>query len=233
MKPPLDDQAAPSEPAGRDAPAGTRPDAAESSPPRDGDTGMAATDPLLHEVAEPRHPRAEGDPIDTPRAFLGDNASFYDENWRWMDWRGSRVSRNRAAVFGFGFWLAYRRMYRLAALQLVWIGLVAAGLAAGVSPWPLLVLHLLLAWQLGRYGNWFYYRHFIGTAQRIYRRHTEPEDRERELRAAGGTDWRGVAALAAVSLLLAVLAFAYVPRVVGDDPAEDTVRALTDGAGSL
>lgn len=153
---------------------------------------------------KPRHPRGEGEAIDTPRAFLGDNATYYDEKWRWMDWRGARTSWNAAAAVGFGFWLAYRRMYGLAAIQLVWLSVLVLMYAVGF-PWFMpLVLHGLVAWQFGRFANWIYYQHFIRVAQNVYKRYTGPNDRETQLRAAGGTNTTAPFVLGVLSIAVIV-----------------------------
>ncbi|WGF86843.1 DUF2628 domain-containing protein [Marinivivus vitaminiproducens] len=153
---------------------------------------------------KPRHPRGEGEAIDTPRAFLGENATYYDEKWRWMDWRGARTSWNAAAAGAFGFWLAYRRMYGLASIQLGWLAVLVLMYAVGFPWFVPLVLHALVAWQFGRFANWIYYQHFIHTAQKVYKRYTGPDERERQLRAAGGINTTAPAVLAALSLAIVV-----------------------------
>ena len=51
-------------------------------------------------------------PLDSTKTFVGTNGTYYDERWRFMEWRGRRRSWNWAAALSFGGWLAYRRMYR-------------------------------------------------------------------------------------------------------------------------
>ena len=166
-----------------------------------------------------RHPRSEGEPIDTPRAFIGEHASFYDEKWRWMEWQGRRTSWNPAAALALGFWAAFRKLYGLAASQLVWVALVGAWLASG-GPWlPLVVMHLVLALLLGWYGNWLYYRHFLFVARRAYAGQDTAQGRERALRAAGGTSSRAVVVLSLASAAVALGAALLIGEILPLDPA--------------
>ena len=57
-------------------------------------------------------------PLDSTKTFVGPNGTYYDERWRYMEWRGRSRSWNWAAALSFGGWLAYRRMYAAAALYL-------------------------------------------------------------------------------------------------------------------
>jgi hypothetical protein len=157
-----------------------------------------------------RHPRNEGEPIDTPRAFIGEHASFYDEKWRWMEWQGRHTSWNAAAALALGFWAAFRKLYGVAAGQLAWVALVAAWLASG-GPW----LPLLLGW----YGNWLYYRHFLHVARRAYAAEATAAGREQALRAAGGTSSRAVVALGLASAAVALAAALLIGEVLPVEPA--------------
>ena len=59
-------------------------------------------------------------PFDSTKTFVGPNGTYYDERWRWMEWRGKRRSWNWSAALTFGGWLAYRRLYALA--RSIWAG---------------------------------------------------------------------------------------------------------------
>ena len=63
-------------------------------------------------------------PIDLAKTFVGPNGTYYDERWRWMEWRGRDRSWNWSAALTFGGWLAYRRLYVLATVYLGWVGLL-------------------------------------------------------------------------------------------------------------
>ena len=155
-----------------------------------------------------RCPAPAGEPdgdqsFDTPRAFLGPNASYYDERWRWMDWTDRRSSWNWSAALGFGAWLAYRRMYGPAAVAVAWQIL---GVALALASFPVAILAVVqgaIAASLGFYGNTMYLRHFHRRAGAVLARHRGAAARERALARAGGTS--PLAALAAVLIVLLAL----------------------------
>jgi len=95
-------------------------------------------------------------PIDSSKTFVGPNGTFYDEAWRWMDWRGAKRSWNWSAALSFGHWFAYRRLYGHAGAYVVWLVCLAAALVnnlhVGVVA-GLLILSLIL---VGFYTNTLY-----------------------------------------------------------------------------
>ena len=99
-------------------------------------------------------------PIDSSKTFIGPNGTFYDEAWRWMDWRGKKRSWNWPAALTFGHWFAYRRLYRYAALYVLWLAALAAALVNNVHVG--LVAGLLILGQIasGLYGNILYFGAF-------------------------------------------------------------------------
>jgi hypothetical protein len=147
-------------------------------------------------------------PIDSAKTFIGPNGTYYDDHWRWMDWMGRSRSWNWAAATTFGGWLAYRRLYRLAALHLAWLGLLLAAALHGV-PLPLIGSLLIAgAVVLGLYGNTLYFRRFKRAAVDVAQRHAEHRARLEALAAAGGTSQRAVWTLAGAGALVAILVVA-------------------------
>ena len=101
-----------SKPRQRDQPAIVRPTGAPGAPSR-GRSGACAG-----RRRPPRPIPAIVDPLQpaccrwTPtKTFVGPNGTYYDERWRWMEWRGRSRSWNWSAALTFGGWLAYRRLY--------------------------------------------------------------------------------------------------------------------------
>ena len=133
------------------------------------------------------------------KLFIGPNATWYDDRWRWMDWRGRRRSWNWAAASTFGTWFGYRRMYGWLLAQalcvLSAVGLILIGLPL-LIPLAVLVVASALA---GLYGNHLYLRHFRRHAGRIAELHDDHEDQIRAVARAGGVDrrmaWLGPALL--------------------------------------
>lgn len=153
-------------------------------------------------------PQPDGEivlPIDFAKTFIGRNGTYYDERWRWMDWLGRNRSWNWAAATTLGGWLAYRRLYRLAALHLAWLGLL---LALALNGAPLLLVGILLVSGgvvLGLYGNTLYLGRFKRAAVDVAQRHAEHKARLEALAGAGGTSRRAVWAMAGAGALLAAL----------------------------
>lgn len=171
------------------------PDGAEAAPV----AGAAPIDPA----------EAQLTPIDSAKAFVGPNATFYDDRWRWMDWRGRHRSWNWAAAATFGGWFAYRRMYRHAAGYGLWLVLLAA-LAAVAAPLELLLaMQLTVMTALGLYGDTLYLLHFRRIARDVFREHPEYDARVAELTEAGGVDplaaWRLAAAVVVGAGLVFIL----------------------------
>ena len=144
-------------------------------------------------------------PVDSAKTFIGPNGTYYDDHWRWMDWMGRTRSWNWAAATTFGGWLAYRRLHRLAALHLAWLGLLL-GLALNGVPVPLIgSLLVIAAVVLGLYGNTLYFRRFKRVAVDVGQQHAEHRARLDALAAAGGTSRRAVLTLAGAGALVAIL----------------------------
>jgi hypothetical protein len=142
-------------------------------------------------------------PIDTPRVFLGPQADYYDESWRWMDWTGRRWSWNPSAALGFAGWLAYRRMYRAAAVAVLWLVAAAAMIAGGLPVIVALLLHIGVATLLGLYGNTLYFGHFRRLARTV--RDGDHAARLAALARLGGTSPRAAAVVGVVALALVVV----------------------------
>jgi hypothetical protein len=146
-------------------------------------------------------------PFDSTKTFIGPNGTYYDEHWRWMEWRGHNHSWNWAAALSFGGWLAYRRLYGAMALHLGWLGLLMILAVNGVPLTLLALLQLGVTIALGLYGNLIYRQFFRRTALRVARDHTDHAARIAALANAGGTDRRAVyGMIAAVAGLAAIVA---------------------------
>jgi hypothetical protein len=131
-------------------------------------------------------------PVDSAKTFVGPNGTYYDERWRWMEWRGLNRSWNWSAALSFGGWLAYRRFYALAALYLGWLGLLLM-LALGGAPLRLLaVLALIVAALVGFYGNVLYQQRFRRMSWKVAEQHGDHAARLKALAEAGGVDRRAV-----------------------------------------
>lgn len=157
-------------------------------------------------------------PIDySAKAFIGPNATYYDDRWRWMDWSGRWRSWNWAAAASFGIWLAYRRMHRYAACAVLWLGLLVALAASGTPLHELAIAHLLVALGLGLYGNTLYHLHFRRVARKVARGHREHAERVAALNEAGGVDRRAVFIMVGVIGVVVAAAVAGV-ALTGTEP---------------
>ena len=147
---------------------------------------------------------AEDRGVDVARAFLGANASYYDEAWRVMAWRGRAWSWNGAAFWFGPLWFAYRRMAGCAAIYVALV-LVLEGLCLAALPGPLALAALVCLMGLGGgYGNALYLKRFNRKVRRIGGRDLPLDAYERALGQEGGTDPRlAAAAGAALALGLA------------------------------
>ena len=132
-----------------------------------GEVPAAADDP--QEARSPRPmltgvpPAAEPPskvPVDSSKTFVGPNGTYYDEAWRWMDWRGQIRSWNWPAALTFGHWFAYRRLYWHACAYLAWIGVLVAALVNGIHVALVVGAALLVAVLTGQYANTLYLRMF-------------------------------------------------------------------------
>ncbi|HEX6143660.1 MAG TPA: DUF2628 domain-containing protein [Geminicoccaceae bacterium] len=171
--------------------------------------------PLADGEADPEEPVRE--PSVPAKSFIGPNATFYDDRWRWMDWRGQQRSWNWAAATTLGAWFAYRRLYgclsAFGVLMLLVLTLLMTGVASAIP------LGLLLAGMIGAglYGNFLYLRRYRQVAREIVERYDEHEDQVREIERAGGVDPRAAYAWPAV-LTLAALLIAAGLHVAGAGP---------------
>lgn len=144
-------------------------------------------------------------PVDSTKTFVGRNGTYYDERWRFMEWRSRRRSWNWAAALSFGGWLAYRRMYLAAALCLLWLGLLVALAVNGVLLWPLVVAQVAAVYALGSYGNALYMMRYRRAALAAAQGDGQHQDRLGALARAGGTSRlaayvMGIAGLAMVTM---------------------------------
>jgi Protein of unknown function (DUF2628) len=131
-------------------------------------------------------------PFDSTKTFVGPNGTYYDERWRWMEWRGKRRSWNWSAALTFGGWLAYRRLYVLAAVYLGWLALLLLLGLNGASPNLLALVLLAGATIVGFYGNTLYQQRFRRMALRVARNYKDHAARVGALAASGGVDRRAV-----------------------------------------
>ena len=145
-------------------------------------------------------------PIDSTKTFVGSNGTYYDEHWRFMEWRNRRHNWNWAAASSFGGWLAYRRMYPAAALFVIWLGLMVALAVNGVLLWPLVVAQLVALLALGAYGNVLYMMRFRRAALKAAQGDGQHQDRLDALARAGGTSRLGVYLMGLAGLAMAATA---------------------------
>jgi Protein of unknown function (DUF2628) len=142
-------------------------------------------------------------PVDSTKTFVGSNGTYYDERWRFMEWRNRRRNWNWAAALSFGGWLAYRRMYPAAALFVIWLGLLVALAVNGVLLWPLVVAQLLALVALGAYGNVLYMMRFRRAALEAAQGDGQHQDRLDALARSGGTSRLGVYLMGIAGLTVA------------------------------
>ncbi len=112
-------------------------------------------------------------PVDSAKTFVGPNGTYYDERWRWMEWRGLKRSWNWAAALSLGGWFAYRKFYGLAALYLGWLALLLAAALDGASLRLLLIVQLIVAVIVGYYGNTLYQLRFRRMSWKVARKHED------------------------------------------------------------
>ena len=147
-------------------------------------------------------------PFDSTKTFVGPNGTYYDERWRWMEWRGKKRSWNWSAALTLGGWLAYRRLYALAVAYLVWLALLLLLALNGASPHLLALPLLAVAAIAGLYGNRLYQRRFRRMALKVAQNHQEYAARVGALANAGGVDRRAVWIMAVAGLGLGGLLIA-------------------------
>lgn len=140
-------------------------------------------------------------PIDSSKTFVGVNGTFYDESWRWMDWRGTRRSWNWPAALSFGHWFAYRRLHRYAGLHLLWLAGLAAAAVNNVPVLALVAALPLIAGLAGIYGNRLYFLAYRRAVSRVTRTGKGSyEDLQGQLAAAGGTSTFALSVMSTLSL---------------------------------
>jgi hypothetical protein len=148
-------------------------------------------------------------PLDSTKTFVGANGTYYDERWRYMEWRSRWRNWNWAAALSFGGWLAYRRMYLAAATFVLWLGLLVAMAVNGILVWPLVAAQAVALLALGAYGNALYMMRFRRAALAAAQSDGQHKDRLDALARSGGTDQlavylMGLAGLAVVAGAVAV-----------------------------
>ena len=151
VKSPTDEEAAAEPQSNQKAEAG----AARRTPEENGQ--QTAASPAQRPIGLPSAEESpEKLPIDSSKTFVGPNGTYYDEAWRWMDWRGIRRSWNWAAALSLGHWFAYRRLYLSAGAFVLWLGLLAAALVNNVHAGIAAGLLLLSLIVVGSYANFLY-----------------------------------------------------------------------------
>jgi hypothetical protein len=141
-------------------------------------------------------------PFDWTKVFVGPNGTYYDERWRSMEWRGRSRSWNWAAALTLGAWLAYRRLYRPAALYLAWLGVVVLMVLHHVFLPLTAAAQLCVTIAIGVFGNRLYQASFRHAAIAVAQQHQDYGARVAALAGRGGVD-RGAAfawSLAAIGL---------------------------------
>ena len=144
-------------------------------------------------------------PFDSTKTFVGPNGPYYDERWRWMEWRGRNRSWNWAAALTLGGWLAYRRLYALAVVYLGWIGVLVMMLLHHVVLPVTVVAQAGVAIVVGLYGNRLYQASFRRAALEVAQQHDEYAARVAALAGRGGVDARAAWAWALAAAGLAGL----------------------------
>ncbi len=140
-------------------------------------------------------------PVDSSKTFIGPNGTYYDESWRWMDWRGTRQSWNWPAALSFGHWFAYRRLYRFAGLYLLVLIGVAAATVNNVPILALLALALLAVGLTGVYGNILYFRAFRRAVDHVTKTgEGSYQELQGQLARAGGTSVLAPGVMAILSI---------------------------------
>jgi hypothetical protein len=146
------------------------------------------------EVGDTQPTDADEDEVREPsvpaKLFIGPDATWYDDRWRWMEWRRRWRSWNWAAATTFGLWFGYRRMYGWLLAQSLCVLAALALFLIGVPflvPIALLVASVVLA---GIYGNYLYLNRFRRVAGKIARTIDDHESQVEAVERAGGVDRR-------------------------------------------
>lgn len=134
--------------------------------------------------------------FDAARTFVGPSASYYDEAWRQMAWRGRHTSWNSmAAAFG-PFWFAYRRMRLMAVASTLWLILWLELWRRGWPPGLLLGCQLAVMAGLGCFANRLYLARFVQLSRHLEQKTTDVKEREFRMADAGGVSHPAVLATA-------------------------------------
>ncbi len=183
------------------------PVSAPPAPPLEGRPALRMPAPLAMEPLATEPPEPVILPIDSTKTFVGPNGTYYDERWRWMEWRGRNRSWNWSAALTFGGWLAYRRLYGLAAVYVVWIGLLVLMVLHDVPPHLAAFAQLCVTIAIGLYGNRLYQARFRQAAWQVAQLPDDHAARLAALAGQGGVDARAVwvMALAGVGLAGALI----------------------------
>ena len=140
-------------------------------------------------------------PIDSSKTFIGHNGTYYDESWRWMDWRGTRRSWNWPAALSLGHWFAYRRLYIFAGLHLLWLASLAAAAVNDIPILGLVIAALLITGLAGVYGNTLYFLAFRRAVDHVTKTGKGSyEELKGQLAQAGGTSIAALGVMAVLSL---------------------------------
>ena len=143
--------------------------------------------------------------IDEARTFLGPNASFYDESWRVMLWRGRRTSWNPHAALLGPVWLGYRRMPTTALAYLGWLQLVWLVQAHGWSLWLVTAMLALGMLVTGTYANAIYLSKFHRMQHQIRSESGSVLKQEQFLKKHGGVSQALAFTFGAVAVIQAAL----------------------------
>jgi hypothetical protein len=144
-------------------------------------------------------------PVDSTKTFVGPNGTYYDERWRWMEWRGRSRSWNWPAALTFGGWLAYRRFYGFAALYLGWLCMLLVLALKGAPLRLVAALALIVAVIVGLYGNTLYQLRFRRMSWQVAEQPGDHAARLKALAEAGGVDRRAVGIMALAGVILGSL----------------------------
>lgn len=129
------------------------------------------------------------------RAFFGKNSDYYIRKWEEdSEGKGLGGPFNVAAFLLPGFWLAYRKMYRLAALFL----LSTFVLSNLVEPYPgiQLLINIIGGIFCGGTGNYWYFKHVRKSIETIRAIHLSEGTYLATLNEEGGTSfWASIVAL--------------------------------------
>jgi hypothetical protein len=169
-----------------------------------GPAGLAMPEPApMEALLEPEGTNALAVPA---KSFIGPNATYYDDRWRWMHWRGRTRSWNWAAASTFGAWLAYRRMAGAALAHGGWLCLLVALALSGVPVGLLVLAQLVVALGLGLYGNTLYFHHYMRVAEKLSEENQEHETLNAAAASSGGVNhvavWRYASGVLGLVLLL-------------------------------